>query len=39
MKLAEYGEVYRIIELNERLSENLVQNLFKQLLDGLFYLH
>lgn len=39
MKLAEYGEVYRIIELNERLSENLVRNLFKQLLDGLFYLH
>jgi serine/threonine protein kinase len=39
MKLAEYGEVYRIIELNDRLSENLVRNLFKQLLDGLSYLH
>ena len=39
MKLAEYGELYRIIELNDRLSEDLVRFLFNQLLDGLNYLH
>jgi serine/threonine protein kinase len=39
MKLAEYGELYRIIELNERLSEDLVRHLFCQLLAGLNYLH
>lgn len=39
MKLAEYGELYRIIETNERLSEDLIRHLFAQLLDGLNYLH
>jgi serine/threonine protein kinase len=28
MKLAEYGELYRIIETNERLSEDLIRHLF-----------
>jgi serine/threonine protein kinase len=28
MKLAEYGELYRLVEMNERLSEELVQYLF-----------
>jgi hypothetical protein len=28
MKLAEYGELYRLVEMNDRLSEELVQYLF-----------
>lgn len=28
MKLAEYGEMYRLIEMNERLSDDLVRYLF-----------
>lgn len=39
MKLAEYGELYRLVEMNERLSEELVQYLFSQLVQGLEYLH
>jgi len=39
MKLAEYGELYRIIEINERFSEDLIRHLFTQLLEGLNYLH
>jgi 3-phosphoinositide dependent protein kinase-1 len=39
MKLAEYGELYRLIEMNARLGEELIRNLFAQLIDGLVYLH
>lgn len=39
MKLAEYGELYRLVEMNQRLSEDLVQYLFTQLIHGLDYLH
>jgi len=39
MKLAEYGELYRLVEMNDRLSEDLVQYLFSQLVQGLDYLH
>lgn len=39
MNFAEFGEVFRLVELNERLSESLVRFLFKQLVDGLHYLH
>jgi serine/threonine protein kinase len=39
MKLAEYGELYRLIEMNNRFSEELVQYLFTQLIQGLYYLH
>ena len=39
MKIAEYGDLYRVVEMNERLSESLVRHLFSQLIDGLFYLH
>lgn len=39
MKLAEYGELYRLVEMNDRLSEELVRYLFSQLLQGLNYLH
>ena len=39
MNFAKYGELYRLVEMNERLSEPLVRYLFKQLVDGLHYLH
>ena len=39
MNFAKYGELYRLVELNERLSEPLVRYLFRQLMDGLNYLH
>ena len=39
MSFAKYGELYRLVEINERLSEPLVRYLFKQLMDGLHYLH
>ena len=39
MNFAKYGELYRLIEMNERLSEPLCRYLFKQLIDGLHYLH
>ena len=39
MNFAKYGELYRLVEINERLSEPLVRYLFKQLMDGLQYLH
>ena len=39
MKLAEYGELYRLVEMNQRLSEELVQYLFNQLIQGIDYLH
>lgn len=39
MNFAKYGELYRLVEINERLSEPLVSYLFKQLMDGLHYLH
>jgi serine/threonine protein kinase len=39
MKLAEYGELYRLVEMNHRLSDELVQYLFTQLVQGLQYLH
>ena len=39
MNFAKYGELFRLVEINERLSEPLVRYLFKQLMDGLHYLH
>jgi len=39
MKLAEYGELFRLVEMNQRLSDELVQYLFTQLVQGLDYLH
>ena len=35
MNFAKYGELYRLIEINDHLSEPLVRYLFKQLMDGL----
>ena len=35
MNFAKYGELYRLIEINDNLSEPLVRYLFKQLMDGL----
>ena len=39
MNLAKYGDLYRLVEYNERLSESLVRHLFQQLIEGLEYLH
>jgi len=39
MKLAEYGELYRLVDMNERLSEDLIRHFFSQLIEGLLYLH
>ena len=39
MSFAQHGELYRLIERNERLSDNLVKYLFMQLLEGLNELH
>jgi len=39
MKLAEYGELYRLVDMNERLSEDLIRHFFSQLMEGLLYLH
>lgn len=39
MSFARYGELYRLIEMNERLSDNLIRYLFIQLLQGLNKLH
>ena len=39
MNWAKYGELFRLVEMNERLSEPLIRYLFKQLMDGLQYLH
>ena len=39
MNLAKYGDLFRLVEWNERFSENLVRNLFLQLIEGLEYLH
>lgn len=39
MSFAWYGELYRLIEGSERLSENLVRYLCAQLLNGLEHLH
>ena len=39
MSLAKYGDLYRLVEYNERFSEGLVRNLFLQLIEGMEYLH
>lgn len=39
MSFAEYGELYRLIESNERLSDNLIRYLFHQLVSALSQLH
>ena len=39
MKLAENGELYRLIENTERFTEDLSRTIFVQLLEGLQYLH
>jgi serine/threonine protein kinase len=39
MKLAEFGELYRLVEMNQRLSDEVVRYLFRQLIEGLNYLH
>ena len=39
MNLAKYGDLFRLVEYNERFSEGLVRNLFLQLIEGIAYLH
>jgi serine/threonine protein kinase len=39
MSLAKYGEIYRLRDANESFSDELVRYLFKQLIEGLEYLH
>jgi serine/threonine protein kinase len=39
MNFASYGELYRLVEVNEQVSDNLVRYLFRQLLQGLNELH
>ena len=39
MKLAEYGELFRLVEMNNRFSEDLVKYFINQLIQGLSYLH
>lgn len=39
MNLAKHGDLYRLVEYNERFSEGLVRHLFLQLVEGLEYLH
>ena len=39
MNLAKYGDLYRLVEYNDRFSEGLVRHLFLQLIEGLEYLH
>jgi len=39
MQLAKYGELYRLVEMNHRISHRLVKYLFHQLIKGLEYLH
>ena len=39
MNLAKYGDLYRLVEYNDRFSEGLVRNLFLQLVEGMEYLH
>ena len=39
INLAKYGDLFRLVEYNERFSEGLVRNLFLQLIEGIAYLH
>ena len=39
MKLAEFGELYSYIEHTERFEETMSRYIFKQLLEGIKYLH
>ena len=39
MSLAKYGEVFRLRDANEKFSDELVRYMFRQLMDGLAYLH
>lgn len=39
MSFAQYGELYRLVDSNQALSDNLVKYLFAQLLQGLNELH
>lgn len=39
MNLAKHGDLYRLVEYNDRFSEGLVRNLFLQLIEGMEYLH
>jgi serine/threonine protein kinase len=39
MSLATQGELYRLVEMTESLSDNLIRYLFFQLLQGLHQLH
>lgn len=39
MNLAKHGDLFRLVEYNERFSEGLVRNLFSQLIEGMAYLH
>ena len=39
MKLADFGELFRLVDLNERLSEGAVKYIFFQVMTGLEYLH
>jgi len=39
MTFAEHGELFRLVETSERLSDNLIRYLFAQLVQGLSQLH
>ena len=39
MNLAKHGDLFRLVEYNERFSDGLVRHLFLQLVHGLEYLH
>jgi 3-phosphoinositide dependent protein kinase-1 len=39
MKLAEYGELYSLIEHTDRFSEEMTRYILDQLIDGMRYLH
>lgn len=39
LQFAPHGDLYRLVDANERLSDNLVKHLFLQLLQGLHELH
>jgi serine/threonine protein kinase len=39
MKLAEFGELFKFIEHTDRFSERFAKGIFRQLLEGLQFLH
>lgn len=39
MKLADFGELFRLVDWNDRLSDDVVKYIFNQVVQGLSYLH